>query len=162
VEFGRSQSRSTPFPRFFLPYFPAYQSLTRNLRLTCVQLVVHFSQDNRELRAFRPRAARFSKPRHSTEHGMNERTQEVIENINSSSKKRTKLPANALTLPRSAFVTWAFACAFRLSGAQSGSRKTSGAKRTSGGLNIFPADHLWAKNRFSLPSPLQPFFSVPC
>src|SRR5579862_7244087 len=50
----------TPVPRFLLPYFPVYQSLTRNLRHTCVQLVVHFSQDNRELRAFPGLAQRVS------------------------------------------------------------------------------------------------------
>jgi hypothetical protein len=95
--------------------------------------------------------ARFAEPRNLTNQDLNERTQEVIENIHSSSKKRAELPQYALNPPRLAIVKCALACAFRQSDAQSVSRKTPSAEQTYKRLNILPSSHLRAKNR-SLPA----------
>jgi hypothetical protein len=99
------------------------------------------------------RVPRLAKPRRSTKQNLHERTQEVIENIQSSSKKRAELPPNAPISSRFALLKCAFACAFRRSDAQSGSRKTSGAEQTYCGFNTLPASHLRAKNCFRQPQP---------
>jgi hypothetical protein len=104
------------------------------------------------------RVARLAKPRRSTKQNLNERTQEVIENIQSSSKKRAELPPNAPISSRFALLKCAFACAFRRSDAQSGSRKTSGAEQTYCGFNTLPASHLRAKNCFRQPQPASAIF----